>query len=195
MRKSLLFFRAFLVLAMQKKNRSRLSGRLFFALCAASAFALSGCSGLSEFMSAGDPMAPEKGKLLMTLKASGEQQFQCTADKKGRWWKFIAPDAVLVDEKGRIIARQEPDFIFRASDGSVLSAKIVKWDTHPKSHNNLRDVLFETRAQGKKKGVLTGIRWVSRTEGAGGQPQTRCSPSQIGTTLKVPFTAVYRFYQ
>ena len=180
---------------MQKKFRFQVPKRLLAALCAAGAAVLSGCSGLSGLISSGDPMAPESGKLLMTLKATGAQQFQCAADKKGRWWKFIAPDAVLVDEKGRVIARQGPDVIFRANDGSVLSAKIVKWDAHPKSHNDLRDVLFETRAQGKKKGVLTGIRWVSRTEGAGGQPQTRCSPSQIGATLKVPFTAVYRFYQ
>ena len=43
--------------------------------------------------------------------------------------------------------------------------------------------------------VRSTVPSVSRTEGAGGQPQTRCSPSQIGATLKVPFTAVYRFYQ
>ena len=43
--------------------------------------------------------------------------------------------------------------------------------------------------------MLTGITHVKRTDGKGGVPLTRCSPSQLGVTLKVPFTATYTFYR
>ena len=163
----------------------------------AALLALAGCAQLQSLTGSGpsDPLAPDGGKLVMTLQGSGTQQFQCASDQKGRWWKFIAPDVKLVDGTGRTVAHQGPDFIFRAGDGSVASARIVNWDKKPENPSNLRDVLFALRAQGKTAGVLTGIRWVSRTEGQGGQPLTRCSASQTGTTLKVPFTATYRLYR
>lgn len=163
---------------------------------AAAAMLLAGCSQLESLLNpSGDPMAPEGGELVMTLTGSGAQQFQCVSDKQGRWWKFIAPDVKLTDSAGRVVAHQRPDFIFQASDGSIASARITGWDKKPKSQADLRDVVFTTRAQGKITGLLTPIRWVTRTEGKGGQPLTRCSASQLGSTLKIPFTATYRLYR
>lgn len=177
-------------------TRRRTFRRTLRTLAAAPLLALlAGCGSLLTPSGPTDPMAPEGGVLMSTLTAAGTQQFQCAADKQGRWWKFIAPDVELRDAAGHVVAHQGADFIFRASDGSVASAKIVKWDKHPKSAENLRDVLFQTTARGKKSGLMTGVRWVSRTEGKGGQPLAACSPSQLGSTMKIPFTATYRFYR
>lgn len=152
---------------------------------------LAGCSSITELFS--DPLTPQKGVVVLDLTGTGYQQFQCTADKKGRYWRFVSPKVELKDKSGKVVATQGSDFTFTAPDGSVLTGKIVRWDEKT-SPLNVRSVLFETHGHGKT-GVLTGIGWVKRIEGKGGIPQTRCSASQLGSFLQVPFTARYVFYR
>ena len=140
-----------------------------------------------------DALTPEEGYPVLDLIGSGYQQFQCTTDSKGRYWRFVSPKAELKDKSGRTVATQGSEFTFQAPDGSVLTSKIVRWDEKAPPLD-VRSVLFETHGHGKT-GVLTGVRWVKRIEGKGGIPQTRCSASQLGTFLQVPFTARYVFYR
>ncbi len=157
----------------------------------AAALALGGCATIENLM---DPVAPKTGdKAAFVLTASGVQQFQCTADAKGRYWRFIAPEASLVDAKGRQLVRQGSDGSFFAEDGSMLASKIEKYSKES-SPENIRDLLYKTSSRGKQ-GILTGITHVKRSNGKGGMPLTRCSPSQLGQSLKVPFTATYTFYR
>ena len=86
-----------------------------------------------------------------------------------------------------------PEGSFFAKDGSILAAKIEK-HADKATPGNLRDLVYRTTSRGKE-GMLTGITHVKRTDGKGGVPLTRCSPSQLGATLKVPFTATYTFYR
>lgn len=154
---------------------------------------LTGCANLPQLF--GDGLSPEGDAVeVMQLFGRGVQQFQCTKDKDGRYWKFIAPKVSLTDDKGREVLVQGADFIFTSHDGSVLTSKIVKWEKKSGDRENVRSVLFETVGHGKT-GVLTGVRWVKRTEGKGGLPLTTCSASQYGTFLQVPFTARYTFYR
>lgn len=152
---------------------------------------LTGCASVTQLFS--DPLTPENGIAVLDLTAQGVQQFQCTADKQGRYWKFVSPRADLSDKSGKVVVRQGAEFTFRSDDGSVLTSRIVKWDDKAPA-NDVRSVLFETHGHGKT-GILTGVRFVKRIEGKGGIPLTRCSASQLGTFLQVPFTARYVFYR
>lgn len=152
---------------------------------------LTGCANLTQLFS--DPLTPESGVVVLDLQGTGYQQFQCTSDSKGRYWKFVSPKAELKDQSGKVLVTQGAEFTFQAPDKSVLTSKIVKWDEKapPK---DIRSVLFQTHGHGKT-GILTGVRWVKRIEGKGGIPQTRCSASQLGSLLQVPFSAHYIFYR
>lgn len=161
--------------------------RRFFLLCLPAA--LAGCSTLQNLF---DPLAVDADAAFV-LTAKGVQQFQCTADAGGRYWKFIAPSAQLTDKRGRVVARQGSDGSFFAEDGSILASKIDKF-AKDAGEGNIRDLLYKTTPRGKE-GLFSGVTAVKRSNGQGGVPLTRCSPSQLGATLSVPFTATFTFYR
>lgn len=167
---------------------------------AAVSLALAGCStpgtrggGTASGIVELDALTPARGKEFMALHGTGVQIFQCVTDKQGRYWKFIAPRADLLDAHGSKAVSQGADFTFTDADGSVLTSKIVDYDKHASRHN-LRNVLFETKPH-HKKGRLTGVRWVKRTQGRGGIPTQACTPQQLGLMIEVPFSAHYTFYR
>lgn len=163
--------------------------RPLFLLCLP--FGLAGCAALESLM---NPLTPSDGaSAAFVLSGQGVQLFQCTSDAAGRYWRFIAPDTRLTDAQGRLVARQGSDGSFFAEDNSALSAKIVRY-AQDSPAEDLRDLLYQTSPRGKQ-GVLSDIVYVKRSNGKGGVPLTRCSPSQLGSTLKVPFTATYTFYR
>ena len=80
-------------------------------------FVLAGCSTIQNIF---DPLSPgADSSAAFVLTAKGVQQFQCTADANGRYWKFITPQAELTDGKGRVVARQGSEGSFFAKDGSI----------------------------------------------------------------------------
>ena len=89
---------------------------------------LVGCSGSLPQLVHSDPAAiepPENAVLIRTLKGTGTQQFRCTADDQGRYWRFIAPKVTIKDKRRRTVMTQGAGFIFAAPDGSKLAAEIV----------------------------------------------------------------------
>ena len=152
--------------------------------------ALAGCS---SFLT--DPVAPPQDvSLSFSYVGTGYQQFQCTADSKGYYWRFIAPEVEIRDATGKIFAWQSADFTFGAPDGSSLKAKINA-SSSSSSHAKMKDVLFEGTPRGNLKGTLSNFKWVKRTEARGGIPTTGCYRGNLGTFLKVPFSANYAFYK
>ncbi len=161
-----------------------LSASLF---CAA---LLTGCAAISEHFNS---LEPSDAKPAMTLTGKGVQIFQCAVDDKGRYWRFVAPQATLIDSHGREVAKQGSEGNFYAKDGSILASRITS-HKKAKSADSLPDILYTTTSRGKK-GVLTGVRYVLRSDASEGKPLTACSAIQYGTRLNVPFTATYRFYR
>ncbi len=158
-----------------------------FLLCVLS-LTLAGCS--TFFKDAVTP--PDGASYSQTYIGTGYQQFQCNVDKKGYYWRFIAPEIEIRDTSGRLFARQGADFTFRASDGSSLKAKIT---ASKESDARIRDVLFETTPRGNLKGALSRFHWVKRTEARGGVPQETCRRGNLGNFVRAPFSAKYSFYR
>jgi len=161
-----------------------------FWLCASLSCLLAACSTLVS-----DPSTPPRNAALdLTLIGTGHQQFQCSSDSKGYFWRFVAPEVTLRDETGRVLARQGVDFAFIALDGSRLKAKIVA--SSARSWNSqMKDVLFETTPHGLVRGKLTPYHWVRRTDAEGGIPLRACSKTALGQFIRIPFRATYRFYR
>ena len=96
-----------------------------FLLFACAALVLSGCSTWLV-----DPVSPpDDSSLCATYVGSGNQQFQCVADKRGYYWRFVAPEVLIRDASGNVFAKQGADFTFRAADGSYLKATISAADS------------------------------------------------------------------
>lgn len=155
---------------------------------------LVGCSATLPTVETHDSVEPPEGaKLVRTLRGTGTQQFQCTADEQGRYWRFIAPKVSIKDKRQRVVMTQGAGFAFAAKDGSRLSAEIVA-SGQATSSVNLKPVLFKTESIGTH-GVLSDIMWIKRDNAVGGVPQTVCSASQIGMILHVRFAADYSLYR
>lgn len=157
---------------------------------------LAGCSGSLPTLVHSDPDSiepPAEATLIRTLKGTGTQQFRCTSDDQGRYWRFIAPKVTLKDKRHRVIITQGAGFEFQAKDGSKLSAKIVA-ATESNSPVNLKPVLFKTSNIGSE-GLLSDVVWIKRHNAIGGVPQTVCSASQVGMILNVRFSADYSLYR
>ena len=162
------------------------------ALCVAALLA-----GCSVFHATPGPVDPKDSSAQadLVLTGAGVQKFQCSSDKDGYWWRFIAPEVVLTDKTGRKVAYQGADFNFTAPDKSKLASKIVS-SSAGKTKNDLKDVLFAVTPAGKvKKGTLTPYRWVKRDEATGGIPASTCNRTSLGSLLVVRFTARYTFYK
>ena len=116
-------------------------------LLLAATLLLTGCAGFNPF--GPGPVDPQDttAKPGLVLTGSGVQKFQCSADKDGYWWRFIAPEVVLTDKTGRRIATQGADFNFTAPDKSKLASKIVS-SAPGKTDADLKDVLFKVTPAG-----------------------------------------------
>ena len=142
-----------------------------------------------------DPVAPpDEASLRATYIGTGYQQFQCVADKRGYYWRFVAPEVVIRDATGNVFAQQGADFTFHAADGSSLKATISAADTSG-SNSRMKNVLFEVIPRGNPTGTLSHFRWVKRTDAVGGIPLSPCRRNVLGTFLKVPFHATYAFFR
>ena len=167
--------------------------RTYLFVASATCALLSGCADLMTFFNDASS-APKEARFVMELEGQGYQQFQCSRDRDGYYWRFVTPSVRLLDSQGRLVATQGADFAFTGSDGSLLRAKIVASEA-TSTHSRLKNVLFKVTAHGKKRGQLSSFLWVRRTSAKGGIPQTVCSSSHLSEVVKVPFSATYAFYR
>ena len=152
-----------------------------FLLLACTALVLSGCSTWLV-----DSVSPPDGSLLRaTYVGAGNQQYQCTADKRGYYWRFVAPDVINRDATGNDFDKHGAGFTLRSEDGRYMKATISAADTSG-SNSRMKDVLFEVTPRGNPNGALSQFRWVKRTDAAGGIPTIPCRRNTLGTFLKVP---------
>lgn len=126
-------------------------------------------------------------KVVMTLNAKGKTFFQCAYDSEGFYWKYLHSEAALTNSNHK-------------SSGALTALGIRlnnqnEWRITPllsssKRRSDLPDTLFEVQRLDE-----SAPRFVERTSSKGGMPLAKCSPSQRGTVLKVPFTAKFVFYK
>ena len=109
-----------------------MKNRLPFALLAASALVLAGCSSINTALNTSkqpsmEKLTPPSGQPFLTLEGRGIQIFRCAADTKGSYWHFEQPQAKLKDKSGEVVAELSgPMSAFEYKDGSrIISSHII----------------------------------------------------------------------
>lgn len=137
--------------------------------------------------------APEGNKPKLTLTGVGSQRYECAADNGTYAWKFLAPDADLLDHKGHLAGHHSAGPTWQANDGSVVTAK--KRAEASVTANSIPWLLLEA-ATHEGAGVFDDITFIQRLDTEGGlAPETPCSEANSGEQVSVPYRALYRFFK
>lgn len=134
--------------------------------------------------------------LVLAARASGVQIYQCSNDSDGPppyEWKFKAPNANLVDFDGKALGQHYAGPTWEALDGSTVTGKLRASDPGPDAAS-VPWLTLDAKANAGA-GLFSTITAIQRLHTHGGKaPAGGCTPEQLGTELRVPYTAEYYFY-
>lgn len=136
---------------------------------------------------------PPRGERVMTLAASGVQNYVCEFDARHRLgWVFRSPNATLFDASGRAVLSHGAGPSWEAKDGSrIVGHAIAQLPSETKA--SVPQLLLETHSTAGN-GVLSAVRYVQRVNTVGGlMPAAPCSTEhEVGSS---PYLAEYVFYR
>ena len=149
------------------------------------------------------PIVPDSLKvsqtemLSFTANAKGVQIYECRARKDDATqyeWAFKAPEADLFDARGKKIGRHYGGPTWEANDGSKVVGELKGRAPSP-DPNAIPWLLLATKTHEGKGMFSGGVSSIQRLATVGGQaPAGGCDASSVGKELRVPYTAVYYFY-
>lgn len=136
---------------------------------------------------------PAKEQLLLQVHAKGDQIYTCKADAAQSSWTLKAPDAQLVDDKGKPFGKHFAGPSWEANDGSRVTGKAVANAPSPDA-DSIPWLLVNIVAH-EGSGVLSTATTIQRLNTKGGKaPTTGCDASHAGQELRVPYSADYLFF-
>jgi Protein of unknown function (DUF3455) len=169
-------------------------------ICAALATLLfSGCAArhVSMTPTAPDVLTVPKNELLsFTLQGVGVQVYACKAvsnDPARFDWAFVAPEAVLLDNRGNKAGKHYAGPTWEANDGSKVVGEVLAKDNGP-DPAAIPWLLLRAKANAGT-GIFSQITSVQRLNTEGGKaPADGCTQAKAGTEVRIPYTADYYFY-
>jgi hypothetical protein len=138
---------------------------------------------------------PGGEKLALRTHATGWQIYTCSNDSQGSpKWTLKAPDANLLDRKGKVVGHHSAGPVWKYKDGSEVSAKAAAHADSPDGKSI--PWLLLTASGHAGKGKLANVTSVQRVHTLGGQPPAaaECVVSKINTEARSSYTADYYFY-
>jgi hypothetical protein len=142
-----------------------------------------------------DKLKPANESLAMVVPAKGVQIYECRekAAQAGSYeWAFVAPEAILYDDKGNVIGKHYAGPHWEATDGSKIAGKVKERADAP-SPDAIPWLLLSATSAGKP-GAFSKISSVQRVTTVGGvAPKDGCSQPTAGNTARVNYTADYYF--
>ncbi|MDR3097380.1 MAG: DUF3455 domain-containing protein [Paraburkholderia sp.] len=142
---------------------------------------------------AGASIDPPQAERVMTLKASGVQNYSCEYDAQHRLaWVFKSPQATLYDASGHAALRHGAGPAWEAEDGSRIVGRVIA-QRPSETPASIPQLLLQTHGAGGA-GTLSAIRYVQRVHTVGGlMPAAPCATEhQAGSS---PYLADYVFYR
>ena len=134
---------------------------------------------------------PQAGPLLGKYTGKGVQIYVCTVTGSTSEWDFKAPEAELIDARGRLFAKHYAGPTWEARDGSKIVGKMLANEPAPKA-DAIPWLLLSAESSGS--GVLAGARFVQRINTSGGVGPTGVCPT-AGAERRVDYRADYIFYR
>lgn len=138
-------------------------------------------------------ITPPQGERMMTLSASGVQNYSCEFDSQHRLgWVFKSPQATLFDASGHAAVRHGAGPSWEAEDGSRVVGHVLAQQPS-ETAASIPQLLLETRSTAGA-GTLADIHFVQRVHTVGGlAPKAPCTTEhQMGSS---PYLADYVFYR
>jgi hypothetical protein len=156
------------------------------------ALALAGaCSAMIEIPGT---LAPgNDASLAMVLPAKGVQIYECRAKAGSHEWAFVAPDALLFNQKGQQVGHHGAGPYWEAMDGSRVVAS-VKARADAPSAGAIPWLLLSAKSTGPS-GAFSQVTSIQRVNTAGGTAPTQpCTRESVGQQARVDYAADYRFF-
>ena len=139
------------------------------------------------------PEADEKPAMLVYAK--GVQIYECRV-KAGSGevdWVFVAPEAELIDVRGKTIGRHGAGPFWEHTDGSAVKATVKERAEAPVA-GAIPWLLLTAKPYGPD-GKLARVSSIQRLNTAGGvAPRNGCDRTKVGTPVRVAYTADYMFF-
>jgi Protein of unknown function (DUF3455) len=144
-----------------------------------------------------DKLRPNTNEsLAMIVAAKGVQIYDCRAakDQPGVYeWQFVAPEADLFDASGKRIGKHYAGPRWESSDGSTIAGTAKERSDAPQA-DAIPWLLLATKTVGTQ-GAFSKVTSVQRVNTVGGTaPKTGCTPSAVGTSVRIPYFADYYFW-
>ena len=134
--------------------------------------------------------------LALIVPAQGVQIYECraTKDQVGRYeWAFVAPEAELVDARGRRIGRHYAGPHWESSDGSKILGTVKERADAPVA-DAIPWLLLAAKSVGPE-GSFSKVTSIQRVNTVGGvPPKAGCSQATAGTPARINYTADYYFF-
>lgn len=129
----------------------------------------------------------------------GTQNYEAQADPDNPGqakWVFIEPSANLYDNNGNVVVVHSKGPVWQyVADGSTVTGIAVANVPSPVASENIPWLLLSNKENGGS-GLFTTVNMIQRLDTRGGlAPTTPPSPDMIGTTIKIPYSALYVFYK
>lgn len=179
---------------MQTKNSLRPLACLLAGACLA---ALAACAG-APTPDVTVPAALEPGRsvrALATVSATGVQIYECRSlsGSTAPAWVFVAPEAQLIDARGRSMGSHGAGPYWMGLDGSRVVGSVRSRADAPAA-GAIPWLLLTTQSVGAP-GVLSAVSFIQRVNTEGGiAPATGCDAASIGRLTRVGYRADYRFF-
>jgi hypothetical protein len=134
--------------------------------------------------------------LVQKLHAVGVQIYTCQAGKDEPThyeWALKAPEADLSDRAGTKIAKHYAGPTWEARDGSKVTGEARARADSPDGKGVAWLLLSAKSTSGS--GIFAAVRYIQRLHTVGGNaPSGGCGQASVGSEVRVPYSAEYRFY-
>ena len=139
---------------------------------------------------------PAGAVLALRAEGRGVQTYACEqpADSPGQYgWRFVAPQATLLDAGGKAIGRHYAGPTWEAADGGKVVGEVRAKAASPDAASI--DWLLLSAKATSGPGLFARVVFVQRLNTVGGQAPTKtCNGDNLGDQIRVPYSAEYDFY-
>jgi Protein of unknown function (DUF3455) len=165
----------------------------------ACAAALSACASTANDTSGGAAPAsklspPAAAKLVMRVPAIGVQIYKCSVADGKYTWTFVAPEADLFDERGKLIGRHGAGPFWELADGSKVNGTVAQRED-AKRPGAIPHLLLATKSTGGE-GAIASVKHLQRLNTVGGvAPAAGCVAAQdVDKQARIYYTADYYLF-
>ena len=163
------------------------------------------CASLSQAVPKDDraPQVPENLKVpagnetTFHAHATGVQIYVCNpsaTDQTQFAWSFKAPEAKLLDARGKVVGSHYAGPTWESAKGSKVVGAMLQNAPAP-DPEAIPWLLLQAKST-TGPGVFDRVTFVQRVRTGGGKaPTTGCDAADIGREARVPYTADYFFYR